>query len=360
MLSWNQDQKRKQKSIATGVSVNGNNKRKAEAVRKQILEEWEEKVVENFKDILFSDYIMHWLEIYKEAIAETTYFSYKATIEKQIVPYFAERKIKRYDLKPYHIQAFYKWKMDEGGVSGNTIHHYHANIHKALKDAVKTEIINDNPASKVTLPKKKKFIQDFYVAEEMRVLLGAIIGTKLETPVFLASWLGLSRGEIVGLRWQDVNFESMTLSVRGVVTDKGTGSRTENLKYRDGVAKSESRLRSFPLEPEVVDYLKALQKRQNENRCLFGSMYINKWSDFICVDFNGDLIKPEYISRTFPTFLQKNGLRKIRFHELRDSNASLLLDMGVDMKRIQAWLGHDHYSTTDRHYAHLRTDAKTI
>jgi integrase len=357
MLSWYQGKTRKQKSVATGVLAKGNNKRAAEAARKSILDEWEAKVSDNYQDILFSDYLKQWLEIVKRSIAETTYFSYKAIVERQICPYFAERNIKLCNLKPHHIQSFYSWKMETRSVTGNTIHHYHANIHKALKHAAQTELIKDNPASKVTLPKKERFTADFYIAEELRLLLDAVKGDKIEVPVFLAAWFGLRRGEALGVRWMDVDLPSMTLSVKGVVTDKGSGSRTENIKYRSGT-KTPSGMRSFPIPHEVAGYLRELKRRQAENRILAGNSYNQEWTDFLCVDQTGDLIKPDYLSRAFPAFLAKHGFRKIRFHELRDSNASLLLDKGIDMKQIQEWLGHAHYSTTADKYTHLRTDAK--
>ena len=356
MLSWYQDGIRKQKSITTGVPIQGNNKRKVEAVRKEILKEWEQKITNNFLDILFSEYLKEWLESTKHSIEETTYSSYKATIENQICPYFEERKIKLHELKPHHIQSFYTWKMTSSTVTGNTIRRYHANIHKALRIAYETERIKDNPASKVALPKAERYIADFYTADELHTLLNAVSGSKIEVPVYLASWFGLRRGEVLGLRWQDVAYDDMTLSVRGVVTDKGSGSRTENLKYRNR-AKTITSLRTFPLPFEVSEYLKRLQARQAENRELLGNSYIAEWSDFICVDTMGELIKPEYLSRAFRLFLKKHGLRHIRLHELRHSNASLLLDNGVDMKMLQDWLGHSHYSTTAG-YAHHRTEKK--
>ena len=357
MLNWYQDGRRRQKSISTGIPTQGNNKRKAETARKRILAEWEAKIADNFQDILFSDYLLQWLETVKHSIAETTYFIYKRTVKRQICPYFAERKIKLHALRPYHIQDFYAWKLKTSKVTGNTIHHYHANIHKALKHATQTELIRDNPASKVVLPKKERFIASFYTAEEMRTLLDVIQGEKIETPVYLASWFGMRRGEVLGLRWQDIDFQSMTLSVSGVITDKGEKSRSENIKYRPG-AKTYSGLRSFPLPVEVADYLKKLKEQQKQNRELMGNSYNEAWLDFVCVDAIGNLIRPEYLSRTFPALLEKHGLRVIRFHDLRDSNASLLLDKGVDMKLIQSWLGHAHYSTTADIYTHLRADAK--
>jgi len=362
-LCWYQDKIRRRKSVSTGVLVDDSSEKKAEAAEKRakkemklILSEWKDKVTGDFQDILFSDYLLQWLETAKHSIAETTYHSYKKTIERQICPYFAKLKIKLHELKPFHIEDFYTWKQDKGGVSANTIHHYHANISKALRKAYDLERIKSNPAKKVSLPKKDRFMADFYTAEEMRVLLDAVRGHKIETPVFLASWFGLRRGEALGLRYRDVNFTANTVSIRGVVTDKGSGSRTENVKYRKGT-KTASGVRTLPLPLEAAEYLKRVRAQQAENRLLLGESYNLKWDGFICLDVTGDLIKPDYLSRTFPLVLKKHGLRKIRLHELRDSNASLLLANGVDLRMLQGWLGHAHYSTTEG-YAHHRADSK--
>jgi integrase len=161
------------------------------------------------------------------------------------------------------------------------------------------------------------------------------------------------------LRWKDIDTEIMKVHVRGVITDKGTASRSENLKYRNG-AKTASSVRSFPLPAEVAEYLEQVKAQQAEHKRVFGASYCTKWEEFICVDPSGALIHPEYLSRTFPELLAKHGLRKIRLHELRDSNASLLLDNGADMKLIQLWLGHSNYSTTADIYAHHRAEKKTI
>ena len=357
MLNWHQEGKRKQKSVATGILVQGKNKRQAEERRREILAEWEQKITSNFVEILFSDYLLEWLEIVKYSIADSTYYSYKNTIEKQICPYFIQRKLKLHDVRPYHIQDFYAKQMKAKNLTGSTIHHYHANIHKALRHAVQTELIRDNPASKVILPRKERPRIEFYTVEELRLLLEKVKGTRLETPVFLAVWFGMRRGEIVGLRWKDIDFNTNTVSVTGVIVDWGETSRAENLKYKTGT-KSVAGLRSFPLPPEVAEYLQKRKIEQEKNRALLGNAYNTDWLDFVCVDEMGDLIRPRYITHMFPKFLRKHDLRVIRFHDLRDSNASLLLDKGVDMKLIQSWLGHAHYSTTADIYAHLKAGAK--
>jgi len=356
MLSWYQEGKRKQKSVATGISAQGKNKRIAEERRREILAEWESKVTDNFKEILLSDYLIDWLEIVRYSIEETTYSGYVQTIHNQIAPYFAERKIKLHDLKPHHIQSFYSWKMKTSGVTGNTIRRYHANVHRSLKHAVQTELIRDNPAAKVVLPKQERYVPDFYIAEEMRIMLEKVKGEKIEAPVYLAAWFGMRRGEALGVRWQDIDFDTMELLVNGVVVDKGVGTRAENLRYIPR-AKTATSIRAYPLPPEIATYLQQLKARQEENRRLLGSAYNDTWSDFVCVDVDGHIIRPEYLSRAFPKFLKKHGLGKIKFRELRDSNASILLDRDVNMRLIQGWLGHANIKTTVG-YTHLKVGAK--
>ena len=363
MICWYEGETRKRKSIATGISTLGNNKRKAEAERKRILEEWEKKTPEHYQDELFSDYLMEWLETRKYSISETTYVGYKVQIENQICPYFREKKITLNGLTPTDIQRFYNQKLKDGkgqkgnSTSGNTVRHYHVNIHRALKDAVMLGRLKDNPADKVMLPKKKRSEAAFYTAEELKKFMDAVKGTKLEIPVFIASWFGLRRGEICGLRWQDIDLVNMTLSVNGVITDKGEKSQTENLTYRQN-AKTSSSIRSFPVPVKVKEFLEALKTKQEADKELAGNDYDKKWDGFICVDELGNLIQPEYISYTFPKFLEKNEFRRIRFHDLRHTNVSLLVNQGVDMKRIQSWTGHADYSTTANTYAHLLTSAK--
>lgn len=357
ILSWQQNGKRMQKSVATGIPVQGNNKRKAEAARKSILGEWETRITGNFTDILFSDYLLQWLESMKHSIAETTYHSYKNTIEKSICPYFAERRIKLHDLKAYHIQDFYTWMLTKSKVSANTIHHYHANIHKALRNAYEMERIAENPASKVTLPQKGKFKGAYYTPDELKSLIEVVKGTKLEVPLMLVSWFGMRRGEIVGCRWDAINFETKTLYMCGTVTDKGDGTRKENLVYRN-LGKTPASIRTFPLTDGMVSYFKELKKRQVENRLLAGSEYNTQWLDFICVDEVGDLITLEYISCSFNRVLAKHGLRHIRFHDLRHTNATLLLEEGATLKELQDWMGHKSMATTADIYSHVQHKAK--
>lgn len=111
--------------------------------------------------------------------------------------------------------------------------------------------------------------------------------------------------------------------------------------------------RTLPLVPVFRERLLALQEEQKENRKLCGRCYNKKYADYICVDAMGNLLKPDYLSNSFQIILQNYHLRRIRFHDLRHSCASLLLANGVPMKMIQEWLGHSDFSTTANIYSHL-------
>ena len=122
--------------------------------------------------------------------------------------------------------------------------------------------------------------------------------------------------------------------------------------------KNKSSMRTLPLVPFFKERLLYLQDQQNKQRKLCGGSYCRDFRGYICVDEMGVLIKPDYISAAFPKLLDRHGLRRIRFHDLRHSCASLLLAHGAQMKDIQEWLGHSDYSTTANIYSHLDYTAK--
>lgn len=308
--------KRVQRWIKTEFPINGNNKRKLEQKRIEVLQEWQDKLVLDESEMLFSDYLKQWLEETKYTISKNTYYSYKQVIHNVICPYFAERKIKICDLKPYHIQDFYTYKLNSDKVTANTIHHYHANISKALRYAYKMGRIESNPADKVDLPKKNRHVANFYTVEELKALLKAAKGSPIEPVVLLASWFGLRRGEIIGLRWQDIDFTNKILYINGTVKDKGmSGSKIKNLYY-EPTAKTSSSIRSFPMSDSAVKYLSELKTKQ-EKRKQKNKLYIHTWDDFVCVRPDGSLLPLEYVSRAIPKLCEKAGLKRIKLHELR-------------------------------------------
>lgn len=344
--------KRRTKWVNTGLPVRGN-KKKAEAF---LMEEHKKfQTAEPVTGgVLFADYIEQWLEVAKPTIAVATYASYCSMVKRVIAPYFRERRITLQGLTPKDIQDFYLEKLKT--VSASSVIHYHANIHRALKHAVKLDLIPTNPADKVDRPKKDRFIGNFYDAEEVNKLFEVSKGTKLEFPILFGAFYGLRRSEALGLKWDAIDFENDSITIRHTVTSVTLDGKVQ-LVAAD-TTKTKSSLRTLPLVPFVKERLLVLKKEQENNRRLCGRSYHKQFAGYVCINEMGDLIKPHYVTEQFPKLLDANGLRRIRFHDLRHSCASLMLANGVPMKQIQDWLGHSDFSTTANIYAHLDYSTK--
>lgn len=344
--------KRRTKWVNTGLPVRGN-KKKAEAFLMEERKKFQtaEPVTGG---VLFADYIEQWLEVAKPTIAVATYASYCSMVKRVIAPYFRERRITLQGLTPKDIQDFYLEKLKT--VSASSVIHYHANIHRALKHAVKLDLIPTNPADKVDRPKKDRFIGNFYDAEEVNKLFEVSKGTKLEFPILFGAFYGLRRSEALGLKWDAIDFENDSITIRHTVTSVTLDGKVQ-LVAAD-TTKTKSSLRTLPLVPFVKERLLVLKKEQENNRRLCGRSYHKQFAGYVCINEMGDLIKPHYVTEQFPKLLDANGLRRIRFHDLRHSCASLMLANGVPMKQIQDWMGHSDFSTTANIYAHLDYSTK--
>ena len=344
--------KRRTKWVNTGLPVRGN-KKKAEAFLMEERKKFQtaEPVTGG---VLFADYIEQWLEVAKPTIVVATYASYCSMVKRVIAPYFRERRITLQGLTPKDIQDFYLEKLKT--VSASSVIHYHANIHRALKHAVKLDLIPTNPADKVDRPKKDRFIGSFYDAEEVNRLFEVSKGTKLEFPILFGAFYGLRRSEALGLKWDAIDFENDSITIRHTVTSVTLDGKVQ-LVAAD-TTKTKSSLRTLPLVPFVKERLLVLKKEQENNRRLCGRSYHKQYAGYVCINEMGDLIKPHYVTEQFPKLLDANGLRRIRFHDLRHSCASLMLANGVPMKQIQDWLGHSDFSTTANIYAHLDYSTK--
>lgn len=270
------------------------------------------------------------------------------------MPYFEERQILLSDLQPIDIQNFYINCRKERGVSNNTVIHYQSNLSKALKYAAKMNMIKSNPMLQVERPKPKTHIGQYYTLAEIENLISLVQGDPIEFPVLMAAFYGLRRSEIIGLRWKAVDFENNLITIEHTVVQTDIDGATAIVK-KDR-AKNKSSYRSLPLVPQYKALLVQMKEYQEECKMLCGRSYTD--SDYIYVNDIGQLYKPDYVTGHFRYFLKSHGLRKITFHELRHSCASLLLKSGVSMKDIQAWLGHSTYNTTANIYAHLDSSSK--
>ena len=313
---------------------------------------------EQIENLLFADYLKLYLPYTrkrKKPIEDTTYASYEGNIKSPIGPYFREQGIKLKDLDARDIQEFYDIQLQR--VTANTVIHYHAIIRLALTFARKNGWISENPIDEVDKPEKNHYVGKFYSADELSKVFKLTKDTNLEVPVLMGGFYGLRRSECVGLRWSAIDLTNNVFYINHTVTTPRVNGKLK-IVAKDR-AKTKSSLRALPLDMAVKERLLVIKERQEMYRKKFKRSYSKEWLDYVMVDELGGLIMPNYVTSAFKRLLTKNDLRPIRFHDLRHTSASLLLNNGVQLKDIQMWLGHSDFSTTANIYAHLDASSKT-
>jgi integrase len=290
---------------------------------------------------------MVWLEEAKPRLEIVSHEGYEANIKCHIYPYFKKLKISLSDLTYQHLHNYYTLKSKT--LSANTIKRHHTLINQTLRKALKNDLIHNNPADKVTLPKVKKYTGKYLTVEEGNSLLDYAKGTPIETAVVLAMMYGLRRSEIAGLKWDSIDFKNDTL----IIQHTRVKHKTEVAKDR---TKNKSSYRILPLNSQVKTHLLKLRAKQAQDKLLLGQAYHD--TDYVCRWGDGRILKCDYFSSSFKKLLKKNGLPDIRFHDLRHSCASYMLKMGCSLKDISDWLGHATIQTSIDIYAHLDIEAK--
>ena len=325
---------RKTKWIATGLAVKGNKKR-AEAFLQEQRRSFQEDVPIT-GDVLFADFMEQWLTVIKSSVAVTTFASYSNMVKKVIVPYFRERQIALQELSAKHIQDFYLKELER--VSASSVIHYHANIHKALKYAVKLDLISSNPADKIERPKKERFMANFYDADEVNRLFEISKGTKLEIPILFGAFYGMRRSETLGMKWDAIDFERDTITIRHTLTTVALDGK--RITVAEDRTKNKSSMRTLPLVPFVKERLLELKAEQEENRKLCGNCYCQDYLGYIYVNEIGELIKPGYLSSHVPAVLKEHNMPPIRFHDLRHTAATNMHQLTGDFYTVGEVLGH--------------------
>ena len=370
---YNEYGKRKPEWHSTGLKVD-NNERKNNQIRKQAEKMLNEELVrvnaENsfsnkmntiaknskYSNMLFSDYMLEWLANIKPKVVQSTYIGYEQVVKGRLCPYFKSKKIKLIDLRPRDIQDFINYLYKQR-LKGSTIAHYTSNMNTALKEAVIAEIIPSNPMDRIESVKKEVYIPEFYTDDELIELIEVIKTQKLELPLTLGIIYGLRREEILGLTWNAIDFKNKSITIRKTV-GRGKYDGVTQFLIKD-IPKNKSSYRTLPMFDFIADLLKKYKEKYKLNEKIFGNTYITDYKDFICLMDNGELVKPDYVDRTFSRILKENGFRHIRLHDLRHSCATLLLRNGVPLLEIQKWLGHSNIITTQR-YSHLDQNDKSI
>ena len=349
----------KKKWVSTGYPVKTGNKNKAMRALDEARMNFKPPERPDSMDsdnVLFADYLEdYWLPVAKNNVRPSTYYNYESKVTSRIAPYFRERGVRLCDLNARHIQDYYNER--QRTCKPSTVRTHHAIIHRALEHARRIGSIASNPADLTERPRMELRNAQFYMPEEVEELVRASKDDPIGLIIKFTAFYGFRRSEAIGLKWSAIDWEKNRLTVRHTVIkvrDEEHGTRLE----KSDTTKNSASYRTMPL----VDTFRAdLLKRKEEieqHKQWCGSAYNHEYDEYIFVNQIGDLIDPDYVSRHFRIVLKHAGLRKIRFHDLRHSCASMLVRHGVPMKMVQEWLGHSDYSTTANIYSHLGYESK--
>jgi integrase len=304
------------------------------------------------------DWLNTWLwEYKKQTLRPSTFKDYLCYIERHINPAIGHYKLK--DLRPEHLQALYNAKYQEG-LSISTIKQIHTVLHSALDQALKNGLVNRNVSEATTLPKgkPKREIRILSLEEQQR-FIAALEGERLKTAFLVELASGLRIGELLALRWKDVNFKDGYIEVRRSlqrvrIFDGGNSKKTA-LAFQE--PKTEAGKRIVPLPPVIIEELKQHRKKQLEEKLKAGALYED--NDLVFATELGTPIDPRNFERLFYRIREKAGLDKsVNFHALRHTYATRLLEANEHPKVVQELLGHKDISTTLNIYSHVMPEIK--
>lgn len=351
---YDESGKRKQKWIDTKLTLRGN-KKTAKSMLQEILTEYNKSNIPTY-DLTVAEYFKKWLADAEIDVRPNTYRTYYGNMTNHIIPYFESTGLLLHELKPFHLEDYYKSKLKPNSkiksneaLSPTTIKHHHQNISKALSDALRHGYINVNVAKSAKTPKTEKYNINCLNTKELKDLIMLFKGTVLEIPVVLCSYYGLRRSEITGLKWCNVDFERKEITIAETLQQHTGGSYTDR-------PKTDSSYRTLPITDAIYKLLSKHKQLQQQRKVLMPDSYVV--NDYVCTWSNGKVITPNYVSKKFHAVISESDLPTIRFHDLRHSAASNLLDMGFSVVQVAEWLGHESSTTTLKFYAHTFANSK--
>lgn len=308
-------------------------------------------IVLDDKNLTVGEYLDSWLsDAVRGTIRESTYSRNKYLIESHIKPSLGGKKLK--NLNALHIQSFYRDRLDYG-LDPATVQKAHHVLRKALTQAVRWDLIVRNPSDHVKAPTPSSKEMHPLSAEQSRQLLQTASGERFESLYVLAIHVGMRQGELLGLKWEDVDLDTAnpTVRVRRTTTRVGKGG-----SYALGEVKTKSSRRTIRLTHGAVNALRSHRVRQAQEKLQAGSLYEDQ--GLVFAGEGGSLVNPSNLrNRSFKPLLARAGLAegkaRTTFHDLRHTCASLLFQRNVHPKFVQELLGHASVAITLDTYSHM-------
>lgn len=294
----------------------------------------------------FSTFIDRWFNTYyKRNVAETTADISWCLIKGHLIPYFNKQVIS--SITTYQLDCFYNEKLEEG-YSAKTIRELHSLLRRAFEQAIKWSLLKFNPAVNATPPKEKIKERHTWSKNDIKKFIDTAKLSEEATIYIIAIFTGMRRGEILGLKWQDIDF-----NLKKIYVTRSLAFTSEKGLFLKDVKTSKSR-RQISLSPYIIDVFKQHQVIQNNFKEKLGEDYLDK--SLVFTSINGNFKDPRNLLREFSRLTKKAGLIKISFHDLRHTHATLLLKNGENPKVVSERLGHSRVGITLDLYSHVTDD----
>ena len=299
--------------------------------------------------ITFADFCTQYLEIKKNSLSPQTYNFYSKVIEEELMPMFARLKMK--DLRTYHIQQFIQYlandkkRLDgqDGKIAASTVKRYATVLRSIVGMAYKLEYIEEDigRSRRIEFPKEETKEVEVFTLEEVENILNALESEPwhIRAVIEVALFTGCRRGEIVGLKWADIDFENQRISVKRSIYKLSDG------KAREKEPKSKTSIRTISIPERLCKTLTEYRLQQNRHIAYLGDGWKNL--DYVFTEEDGYVMNPQTPTKQFDHFLKRHGIRHLKFHGLRHTSATMLLANGCDIKTVSARLGHTDITTTN-------------
>ncbi len=292
-----------------------------------------------------------WLPARKTSLRASTFESYARNVRLHVLPHLGHVQLQA--LTPSRLDAWYAELLESGrgpgrGLSTTTVRYLHVIVHKALSDALRKGLVVRNVAEAADPPKasaSQRVEMKTWTAEQLRAFLSHVRGDRLEAAFVLAATTGMRRGEVLGLRWADVDLDRPQLAVRQSLVAVAYRLELSAPKTARGQ-------RVIPLDATTVAALRVHHRRQLEERMAWGEAYREDGAGLVFTREDGAPVHPDHLADRFERLVKATGLPRIRFHDLRHTAATLALAAGVPAEVISDRLGHARRSFTVDVYTH--------
>lgn len=364
----------------TGIHFERGNQRNANKVAKEIAKLFEDEIDKNYEekpelsvndiknmvqfnttnfdpgvttkaDWDFCEYMEYWLyNIIKNTVAKNTFRGYKRNVETYLKEYFSMKEHKKTvkEITADDLDDFYNFLREEKHLKNASIDHYQDNISSAFQSLLRKKLVKYSPADLVNPIKVETIEVSTYNKSEILNLFEILKGDPIELPAKFASYYGLRRSEILGIRIDVLDLEKDYFTINHVALEDDDKDSEQRLYFVDKT-KSKKGYRTLPIFPEIKQDI--LNKLERIEKCkeFYGNTYNHDYDGYLFVHDNGNFIMPNYFTKRFGKIIRRNDLKKITPHGLRHTNATLLHMEGVDIRDLQDWLGHQSVSSTNRY-----------